>query len=1292
MGFNLKLFRARRLRQGLWAGLAGLALLPALAAAQSPYEGLPAKGRHLSAFTLAANTPTTLNVNQFQCGLLSTGPVCADPTSNPNLSGAFWPTGSANGQMYSAGVQIQGFTPMDANCSTTSRLTSNTPTCFPWSGDTAGAVFYGFGGGAPHGTPLTQIYNSQIPADFAAWPSAGALPDFPDVTAFVTDTSMFADVLIGSKAASQQDTWVAYWDGDPARTSGRTHPMGILVEQRTMAWNYPSGNEATVFFVWRMTNVTNNSLFQSLNENRFFGGADRLPNGGWQYDSVWFAFDSDPDVTNNSGSNYATGIFPFNISLAYESSFTDPEYSYPKALFHSPFYENAPAITGMKYLRSPINKATGQELGMSSLSMHTNGGAFRDPGNVRQNWRYVSLNVDASKGDPSCNVGTPAQVKAARSCFLSQTPADVRIFMGSGPFQLDPGQTVTISVAMMAAAVTAIPTYVPGSDAKPGTPTLKPGCQGEPVRLIEQLAGWISSGSCTLDATGLLIQDSVKVVRGSLLGKALVAQTVFDNKFLLGFAPESPNFYLVPGTDKVTVVWSPSATETTGDPFFAAAGDPSNALFDANYRQFDLEGYRIFRGTSPSNMELIAQFDKQGTTFTDKLCVTDPEFITGSPCTATHTVDISSPFVQYTNIAALSDNSPIVIKADTALADEISRGVAQPLTNTGIPFVYEDKSVHNGFTYYYQVRAFDINTVLAGPSSLESASITKAVLVRSPANGFGSAAYSLGVFGRDKQIETCATGFGACTPTLITTPQTIDPVTGVFNHAAQPTNQVSMDFSVAAPQLLPTQKIVAKIDSIVPGYYAGGAFAGAPPAFVTRYYMDLNGTKQTGEISGVVANAGSDRQTIEFSVPIASDPTLLADLRSKGVVDAAPPTAGSLTIRLSEVRPVWSSGNVKWAQKNSGFWNVPVPTNNWVGGSRWFTGANNTQANPTDSIYKHGQLPGMVIFQPTPYADVATPAATPGAVGRKMDSYVFPVGTISATATSTQSDQIFRRFYGTTFGAMRQADIKVFWGAAGVDSVVDVTHNVVVPFSPAIRGSYGFLQDADGNGVLNYGDFYYIPGMEIAGTVFGAARNRPKPLVAQPVVMNTDIDGNFTNGTNGGDGQGFGLYIAGEPFLFNGAVPTNTVWTLRSYNGDMAISAAKVYSYSEVARNATVPGLEFGVNITGAEALNAANVDLKKVHTVPDPYYGVSLYDYGPAIKELQFVNLPTTATIRIYSLSGVLVTVLNHNDPSGGGNQSWNLRNRSNQFVASGVYLFHVSTPDGKEAVGKFTVINQGS
>jgi hypothetical protein len=188
------------------------------------------------------------------------------------------------------------------------------------------------------------------------------------------------------------------------------------------------------------------------------------------------------------------------------------------------------------------------------------------------------------------------------------------------------------------------------------------------------------------------------------------------------------------------------------------------------------------------------------------------------------------------------------------------------------------------------------------------------------------------------------------------------------------------------------------------------------------------------------------------------------------------------------------------------------------------------------------------------------------------------------------------------------------------------------------------------------------------------------------VVLATDVSGDLVS-----EGTGFGLHINGEPYLFLGPVPTNTVWTLRTYNGEVTQNAAGQYAFAPTGRPAAVPGLRIAVTVTQPGQIVAAAADLSRVHTVPDPYYVASIFDLSPSSKEVQFVNLPAEATVRIYSLSGILVDIVNHNDPAGGGIASWDLRNRSNQFVASGVYLFHVSTPDGKSAVGKFTVVNSG-
>ncbi len=167
------------------------------------------------------------------------------------------------------------------------------------------------------------------------------------------------------------------------------------------------------------------------------------------------------------------------------------------------------------------------------------------------------------------------------------------------------------------------------------------------------------------------------------------------------------------------------------------------------------------------------------------------------------------------------------------------------------------------------------------------------------------------------------------------------------------------------------------------------------------------------------------------------------------------------------------------------------------------------------------------------------------------------------------------------------------------------------------------------------------------------------------------------------------MYIAGEPYIFlTSAIPSNTEWTLRSYNG-IVTKASGIYEFDETPRTAGVTGLRYALTVNAPATIDRTRADLTKIHTVPDPYYAVSQFDLGPATKNLRFVNLPSRCTIRIYSVSGVLIDVINHADVAGGGQATWDLRNRSNQFVASGVYFFHVVDSEGKEHIGKFTIVN---
>jgi len=1213
--------RAALRRVGL-ASLFALFLAPAFAAGQSVPDKYEQMRRKQSAFNLTSAPTQVLQVNKFQCGVRNQGDTCSDVFNSPTGGGGFWPTGTPDQYMFNSGIQVVGIIPTGAN--------------FEWAGDTVGAFFMDASGLRAHGTPVTEIYNSLDPNDLDNWPDAGSFPDFPQASAYVTDTDLFNDVLIGRKAASQQDSWVMYWDGDPGPTGGRVHPMGILVEQRTLAWNYPTGNESIIYIIYRFTNVTNNALFQRLNETKFFGGANALPDEGWRIDSMYVAYDSDPDVTHDFDKNYATGILPFNLGIAYEGTFFEPEFDYPPSEFFPPFFANAPGILGVKFLKSPVDPATGEEVGLTSLSLHTNGGAFRDPSDVKQGWRYISLNVDAGKGDPSCTFAV-SEIKAKRACYLGQSQSDVRFFIGSGPFSLDAGESATIAVAMFAAATVNTPDIALNGDNKPEFPSLQPGC-GDAVRAIEKAAGWVNTLECPTDPTEPVDQNQVQVVPNSLLGKALVAQAIFDNKFLLGFAPDNPIFYLVPGNNQMTVVWEPSRTEQDGDPFYVAAGDPESPLYDPNYRQFDVEGYRIYRGTTPGNLKMVAQFDKAGSTFTDNLCVTDPTYVAGDDCEDVDEIDITGAFVQYPvgGVVRLDDGSTFVVNADTAMAALVSAGNARPLSNTGVPFAFVDKDVRNGFQYFYKVTAFDINSLRSGPSSLESAGPSKSATPRAPASSLSDVQYRLGTFGRgDTPLEESSV--------------TIDPVTGTFSGPQPPTQVMKpTGFTAFAPQVLPTGvSKLFRIDSIVPDYY-GGTW------YITSGDQQLTVTLNSDAITGDPADEFFDLG----GASLASDPSARQALIAKGV--DAPPLAGSLAASLDVNQLHFQSNDNDWAYQVPNFWSV-VPEGTEDGGSRWFSGDNETEADPTVG-YKYGSLDGITtIFKPVPYAG--------------------QLATYHGTSGNFQ-----RRFYQSTWSVRRAADMKVFWGAAGVDSVIDVTHNVPVAFSGDLRATYGFVTDADGDGVITHADFWYIPWVgEVTPNLFIYAANDPTALVSQPVVMPTDGDGDLA-----ADGTGFGLYIAGEVYQFVGSPPTNTVWTLRTYNG-VVNHVDGVYSFTPSPGTPGIPGLSVGVIVDAPATVVASEANLDAVHTVPDPYYAVSQFDLSPATKELKFVNLPATATIRIYSLSGVLVTVLNHDDPAAGGQEPWNLRNRSNQFVASGVYFYHVSTPDGKSRIGKFTVVNSG-
>jgi hypothetical protein len=98
---------------------------------------------------------------------------------------------------------------------------------------------------------------------------------------------------------------------------------------------------------------------------------------------------------------------------------------------------------------------------------------------------------------------------------------------------------------------------------------------------------------------------------------------------------------------------------------------------------------------------------------------------------------------------------------------------------------------------------------------------------------------------------------------------------------------------------------------------------------------------------------------------------------------------------------------------------------------------------------------------------------------------------------------------------------------------------------------------------------------------------------------------------------------------------------------------------------------------------------LEYVRVIPNPYVIAEIWEPGLQDHQLQFINLPPSATIRIFNSSGDLIRILEHTGDNDVATSicSWNLKNKFNQLVAPGVYFYHIKTSRG-ETTGKFILI----
>jgi hypothetical protein len=120
------------------------------------------------------------------------------------------------------------------------------------------------------------------------------------------------------------------------------------------------------------------------------------------------------------------------------------------------------------------------------------------------------------------------------------------------------------------------------------------------------------------------------------------------------------------------------------------------------------------------------------------------------------------------------------------------------------------------------------------------------------------------------------------------------------------------------------------------------------------------------------------------------------------------------------------------------------------------------------------------------------------------------------------------------------------------------------------------------------------------------------------------------------------------------------------------------------------PTDEFAFKTT-APAYTAADAaaDIELINVFPNPYYGFNIVERSQFSRFVTFNHLPAKATIRVFSIAGVLLRTIQKEDPTQFA--TWDLLNESNLPVASGVYVIYIDLPElGKTKTLKLAVVRE--
>ncbi|MFA7229407.1 MAG: T9SS type A sorting domain-containing protein [Melioribacteraceae bacterium] len=263
---------------------------------------------------------------------------------------------------------------------------------------------------------------------------------------------------------------------------------------------------------------------------------------------------------------------------------------------------------------------------------------------------------------------------------------------------------------------------------------------------------------------------------------------------------------------------------------------------------------------------------------------------------------------------------------------------------------------------------------------------------------------------------------------------------------------------------------------------------------------------------------------------------------------------------------------------------------------------------------------------------------------------------------------------------------------SNVRTVQDVAHkafeayagkNIPLPETWTVGNPQCWPENNPANGVYNMPIPIPAPKLDITSTSTGDMRlNWGKQVEEFERLYPARVSGKLVK---------FNIYRADfemGPWKLMGSVNKNSLnddglYEFLDIDKTFKIEESKFYSVTSVDEHGNESGK---TNFTKVKKIIGAVDKLGKVYVVPNPFVLNSGYMGNNAERMLGFYGLPKKCTIYIFSFSGQRVMTIEHNAPVYSNN--WRQVTINHQDLASGMYFFVVTTPEGDKSTGKFVVI----